>query len=117
MLQSRLFREDKHLQATLIDDRAHVTPGSRGAHVQRIQRALIYLGERSISGIEYTQATYGTSTAAAVLRYKTARRIINRAYQTQPDNIVGKMTIGQLDGEMLRFEAMPTRALPGGGLA
>ena len=44
--------------------------------------------------------TYGPSTAAAVLSYKTKRQIINRSYQTTPDSIVGKMTIASLDAEM-----------------
>jgi hypothetical protein len=57
-----------------------------------------------IDGQETRKNTYGTSTAAAVLTYKTKRRIINPAYQTKPDNIVGKMTIAALDREMLQFE-------------
>ena len=40
------------------------------------------------------------TTASAVLRYKTERQIVNRAYQTQPDNIVGKMTMKSLDQEI-----------------
>ena len=37
---------------------------------------------------------------AAVLNFKKKRGIINRAYQTAPDNIVGKMTIWSLDEEI-----------------
>jgi hypothetical protein len=47
---------------------------------------------------------YGPSTAAAVLKFKQKRNIVNRAYQTQADNIVGKMTIAALDNEMLQRE-------------
>jgi len=44
---------------------------------------------------------YGKSTATAVLNFKTKRGIINHAYQTAPDNIVGKMTIRSLDESLL----------------
>jgi hypothetical protein len=44
---------------------------------------------------------YGPSTADAVLTYKTTRNIVNRSYQTQADNIVGKMTIAAMDKELL----------------
>jgi hypothetical protein len=39
-----------------------------------------------------------------VLSYKKKRSIINPAYQTQADNIVGKMTIASLDKEILQRE-------------
>ncbi|MET0387030.1 MAG: peptidoglycan-binding domain-containing protein [Polyangiales bacterium] len=99
-LQSRLFRGNAALEACLVNDSAHVTPGSTGEHVRLIQRALVYLGERSITGTEYRSGVYGPTTTAAVLRYKQQRRIINTTYQTQADNIVGKMTIRQLDREV-----------------
>jgi hypothetical protein len=41
------------------------------------------------------------------LRYKTSRQIINRAYQSTPDNIVGKMTIKSLDTELLARQDRP----------
>jgi hypothetical protein len=44
---------------------------------------------------------YGPTTAAAVLRFKTENQIINRSYQTRPDNIVGKMTMKALDQAMM----------------
>jgi hypothetical protein len=47
---------------------------------------------------------YGRSTADAVLAYKRKRNIVNRSYQTQADDIVGKMTIAALDREMLEQE-------------
>ena len=90
-------------------DSAHVTPGTVGEHVQLIQRALVYLGERSISGDEYRKGVYGPTTTAAVLRFKQQRRIINFSYQTQPDNIVGKMTIGRLDDEMVMVQDLPAQ--------
>src|SRR5262249_41293895 len=43
-------------------------------------------------------------TAAAVLAYKRKRNIVNRTYQAQADNIVGKMTMAALDREMVAFD-------------
>jgi hypothetical protein len=53
-----------------------------------------------IDGRDISAQLYGPTTAAAVLAYKTRRRIINTAYQTSADNIVGRMTIAALDREM-----------------
>jgi hypothetical protein len=39
-----------------------------------------------------------------VLAFKRRRKIINFSYQTQEDNIVGKMTIAALDREMEKLE-------------
>ena len=100
-LQCKLFRGDPKLEAAAVSDPAHIGPGARGAHVGKIQRALIELDGAKISPDE----VYGPSTAAAVLAYKRKRNIINFAYQTQADNIVGKMTITSLDQEMLAKEA------------
>ena len=44
-----------------------------------------------------------------MLAYKRKRNIINRAYQTQVDNVVGKMTIASLDAEMLTKESSSTK--------
>ena len=52
----------------------------------------------------FESQTYGSSTAAAVLTFNRERGIINRAYQTQADNIVGKMTMAALDAEVLLHE-------------
>jgi len=57
-----------------------------------------------------TSSRYDPSTANAVLLYKKERNIINRSYQTQADNIVGKMTIAALDREMLAKENQRTRS-------
>ena len=40
-----------------------------------------------------------------MLDYKTKRTIVNRAYQSKPDNIVGIMTIAKMDTEMAAIEA------------
>jgi peptidoglycan hydrolase-like protein with peptidoglycan-binding domain len=103
-LQAQLFADDPRLQACLTQDPAHVTPGSVGDHVSRIQTALILLDDLRIDAEEIAGRRYGPSTAAAVLKFKQKRTIVNRAYQTQADNIVGKMTIAALDNEMLQRE-------------
>jgi hypothetical protein len=110
-LRSRLFRDNAALQACLVHDSAHVTPGTVGAHVQLIQRALVMIGDRSIVSAEYRAGTYGRTTAAAVLRYKQRRRIINFSYQTSADNIVGKMTIKALDDEVSALQDRPVSAV------
>jgi peptidoglycan hydrolase-like protein with peptidoglycan-binding domain len=103
-LQSKLFKSDQKLQACLVKDAAHVTEGAVGEHVGRIQTALNALGDVEIDAAEIAARRYGRSTAAAVLAYKKKRNIINFSYQTQADNIVGKMTIASLDKEMARVE-------------
>jgi hypothetical protein len=103
-LRSRLFFGNPELEACLVRDSAHLTSGVRGEHVRLVQTALVYLGYKSITGREYLDGVYGRTTAHAVLRYKTDRRIINFAYQIQPDNIVGKMTIKRLDDELVAFQ-------------
>ena len=110
-LSSRLFRHDAKLEECLISDPAHVTPGASGDHVLKIQKALSLVDDLDISAGELGRRCYGQSTAAAVLRFKRKRNIVNHAYQTQADNIVGKMTIAALDQEMLRWE----RQHPPGG--
>jgi hypothetical protein len=95
-LQSAFFKDDPKLEACAVKDAAHIVPGTVGSHVQKIQLALIQLDGATIT----PDGSYGPLTAAAVLSYKRQRGIINRAYQTTPDNIVGKMTIAALDEEM-----------------
>lgn len=105
-LTSNLFKPDQRLQKTLISDPAHVVPGEKGDHVARIQVALQDLDDLEINADELSKKEYGPSTAAAVLAFKRARKIINRSYQTSEDNIVGKMTIAALDKEMLEKQEL-----------
>src|SRR5262245_52344115 len=102
-LQSQLFRGDPKLEAAAEADPAHIVPGATGAHVRKIQLALIKLDGAAIAG----DGIYGAATAAAVLAFKRMREIINRSYQTQADNLVGKMTMTALDKEMLDAESRP----------
>jgi hypothetical protein len=104
-LQSDLFKGDQRLEACLHFDASHVTPGSAGEFVTKIQKALFILDGAGIDPAE--QGAYGPSTANAVLAYKKKRKIINYSYQTQADNIVGKMTIASLDKELVQVRLVP----------
>ena len=106
-LISRLLQGDRALEACLVDDHAHLVQGTRGAHVPKVQRALGVLDGAHIDVAEVSGEIYGRTTAAAVLDYKQKRTIINFSYQTQADNIVGKMTIATLDREMAASENRP----------
>ena len=98
-LRSKLFKGSSKLQACLLHDHSHVTPGSKGDHVYRIQTALTWL-DYEVDPNELKTAAYGPATASAVLAYKKQRNIVNRTYQSQADNIVGKMTIAAMDQEL-----------------
>jgi hypothetical protein len=97
------------LEAISVHDSAHLTYGTSGEHVQRVQFALLFLMGADIPDDETRylgQAKigfYGTKTAEAVLAYKTAHKppILNTALrQTKPDDIVGKKTIVFLDDDL-----------------
>jgi hypothetical protein len=109
-LRSQLFAGDRALEACLTRDDAHLTSGTQGEHVRLVQRALVWFGDKSITASEYINGVYGPTTATSVLAYKRARRIINFSYQSQEDNIVGKMTIKAMDDELLRTQDIPRHA-------
>src|SRR5262245_41072226 len=96
-LHSQLFRGDAKLEAAAVYPTRHITTGSVGPHVAKIQRALNILAGANLK----EDGIYGPATASAVLSYKRKRDIINRSYQTQADNIVGVMTMAALDQEMM----------------
>jgi hypothetical protein len=106
-LVSQLFSGDPVFERCLVEDQAHITPGSSGPHVNKIQTALFTLDHFAVAQGEVQSQTYGPSTANGVLAYKRKRGIINRSYQTQADNIVGKMTIATMDAEMARIVPKP----------
>ncbi|PNG25235.1 hypothetical protein [Methylocella silvestris] len=106
-LQSKLFSGDPLLESAAMRDQAHITPGARGPHIGKIQQALALVDGAAID----QDQSYGPATASAVLAYKKKRGIINFSYQTQPDDIVGKMTIASLDAELLERERIPTGPL------
>ena len=102
-LQSQLFRGDPLLEAAAVYDSAHIVPGAVGPHVGKIQLALNQVDDAAIA----QDGVYGPATAAAVLVYKQERNIVNYTYQTQADNIVGKMTMAALDRELLDQDMKP----------
>jgi hypothetical protein len=106
-LKSRYFAGDAKLEAAAVSDPAHVAQGAQGLHVGKIQYALIAVDKASIAADELGAMIYGSSTAAAVLAFKTKRKIINFAYQTKADSIVGKMTVAALDAEVAKLPTPP----------
>jgi hypothetical protein len=102
-LSSQLFRGDAALESAATSNPAHIKPGARGRHVEKIQTALNILDDARLT----VDGAYGPATASAVLKYKTKRKIINYSYQTAPDNIVGIMTMAKLDEEMRVYEDTP----------
>ncbi|MBK1723845.1 hypothetical protein CKO23_16610 [Thiocystis violacea] len=63
----------------------------------RIQAALVRLRYLVPEAASQETAVYGPQTANAVLSYKRDFDVVNRRYQTQADNVVGRMTIASLD--------------------
>src|SRR5215469_4843406 len=106
-LTSRMLKGDRAFESALVNDRAHITPGSRGNQVWKIQAALMIVMDPppKIGGNELaTKAKFcGPTTTAAVLEFKRTRDIINRSYENDYP-IVGKMTVGQLDKELRNKE-------------
>ena len=100
LLLSSLFEGDEKLEAAAAVDSAHVLQSAKGPHVEKIQLALIILDDAKL----VTDGAYGPSTAAAVRAYKQKRGIINTAYQTTPDDIVGKMTVVAMDRELVNHQ-------------
>jgi hypothetical protein len=72
--------------------------------VRKIQLALIKLDSAPVT----PNGSFDAATAAAVLAFKTKRGIINRSYQSTPDNIVGRMTVAALDKELSAAEVPST---------
>jgi len=105
-LRSPLFTKpavNLKLEACLVRDPDHVTRGSRGEHVKKLQIALQVARLQILRVGEAIQVdgAYGPLMAAAVQAYKNAptRRILQPS-QTTADDIVGKRTIKSLDDEM-----------------
>lgn len=103
-LKAFMFKDDKALEAAASKHASHLLLGHTGAHVGKIQEALIMLDRAVISDVERLANSYGPSTAAAVLNYKTKRRIVNTSYQSAPDAVVGIMTMKALDDELFQYQ-------------
>jgi hypothetical protein len=95
-LRSKQLQGDSRLEAAAVSDAAHIKSGDHGTFVAKIQNALNLLDEAGLD----EDGVYGPATAKAVRAYKTARDIVNRAYQQQADDIVGKMTVAAMDAEL-----------------
>ena len=107
-LQSQLFRGDSKLEAAAVSDPAHIVPGANGAHVGKIQQALIQLEGATIA----LDSIYGPDTAAAVASFKKNQKPPLLNFAGKIDNIVGKKTMAALDAGMLAKEKKPK----GGGV-
>jgi hypothetical protein len=105
-LQSKTFAGVDALEKCLKNDSDHITKGATGEHVKKIQDALFAVNAASIDKAELDARLYGDSTADAVLAYKSrpGRVIVNPAYQSKPDAIVGKRTIFAMDQELLALQ-------------
>jgi Putative peptidoglycan binding domain len=97
-LQSKLFSGEPRLEACLISDPAHITSGTMGPFVRKIQTALKELDGVTIAATELSTMRYGATTHAAVLAFKKKRRLAN------PDGIIGRTTLATLDNEMAAKE-------------
>jgi hypothetical protein len=104
-LKSQWFGDNERCRQCAVIDGKHIRRGDSGLHVFLVQEALILMDGAEIDTTELSQWAYGPSTAAAVLRYKQTRDIVNRSYQQKADDIVGKMTIASLDDGMRAFES------------
>jgi len=109
-LRSREFAGDPRLEACAVSDPAHITPGSVGPHVGKIQQALIKTDGAVIEGGEVAAQRYGPSTTQAVLNFKRRLNILN--YMNQLDNIVGKKTIRALDDALAAPSPVPPPSPP-----
>lgn len=96
VLRSQLFTGDSKLEAAAVSDPSHIEPGASGEYVKKIQMALNQIDDAGLR----LDGSYGPATAAAVLAYKRKRNIVNRNYESEADNIVGKMTIAALDADL-----------------
>lgn len=113
--QSPAIRE--RLAQCLSSDLQHITPRStRGAHIAAIQIALQKIGEdqKDLGLLLITDAVgeYGKTTSDAVLKYKSKpTRPIARSGQPV-DNIVGRMTISEMDRDLLKIEKAKPKPEP-----
>jgi hypothetical protein len=93
-LQSKLFSGEPRLEACLISDPAHITSGTTGTFVQKIQTALKELDGAAIAATEISAMRYGASTVTAVVAFKKKR------HSASHDGIIGRTTLATLDNEM-----------------
>jgi peptidoglycan hydrolase-like protein with peptidoglycan-binding domain len=110
----------KRLNDCLASDSLHILPAKRGGkpgpHVEAIQKALETIRQAApdlgLPVITDKPGVYGESTAAAVLKYKDINGI-KRTGQAL-DDIVGRMTLTQLDNELLNRAHPSPKPIPPG---
>ena len=106
VLTCKLFTQPPSgkLERCALKDADHITPGSVGEHVKRIQVALSLLRDIFL----VIDGRYGPKTAAAVVAFKEAQSPpLRQPYQSIADNIVGIRTIKALDQQMFKLENAP----------
>ena len=86
-LKSLLFRGDAKLESASTSNSGHIIKEGIG-RARAIQYALANVGGENLK----FDGKYGPATAAAVLSFKRRYNIVNRTYQSEPDDIVGVMT-------------------------
>lgn len=104
----------KRLDACLALDGQHITPGQQGDHVKAIQDALAAIKRlRPQLGLPVNPdppGTFGAGTVASIRKYKSENHISRPG---QPlDDIVGRMTITQLDNDLVGSKPEPVPPPP-----
>ena len=102
------------LNACLAFDPGHIQPGQTGDHVKVIQQALNTIRGRrpDIGMIEINDplGTWGADTTNAVVVYRSFNHIIRSGEKLDP--IVGRMTLTQLDNDLLKPAPPPPPSPP-----
>jgi hypothetical protein len=102
------------LNACLASDPAHIQPGQSGDHIKVIQQALNTIRERKpdigINEIKDAPGTWGDDTTNAVFVYKLFNHIKRSGQKLDP--IVGRMTLTQLDNDLLSTPPRPAPTPP-----
>jgi hypothetical protein len=102
------------LNACLASDPAHIQPGQSGDHIKVIQQALNTIRERKpdigMNEIKDAPGTWGADTTNAVFVYKLFNHIKRSGQKLDP--IVGRMTLTQLDNDLLSTPPRPAPTPP-----
>lgn len=102
------------LSACLASDPQHIAPGQRGDHVKALQSALEIIRKRrpeiGLMPITDPDGNYGASTRAIVRKYKEFHHIVRTGQSL--DDIIGRMTISQIDNDLARPGPRPVPPKP-----
>ncbi|QDU27768.1 hypothetical protein ETAA8_28590 [Anatilimnocola aggregata] len=122
-LKSDLFKKSQQLKDCEVKDSAHIVAdeppkrrgvNNKGPHVPLIHKALRKVMSNPKFGLEEPDEVYGPLTAEVVRQFKLGPpMILNKALgQTTPDNIIGKLTIKELDRQVALLEGKELPDLP-----